>query len=70
MESGTRRMWRGFLITHGEFDIALLNIQVLVTESIPTISMIGYPNYKLYFTAWALGRYNSLYLPMLKEMEA
>ncbi|KAL4808151.1 terpene synthase [Aspergillus unguis] len=27
--------------------------------------MIGYPNYKLYFTAWALGRYDNVYLPML-----
>jgi lanosterol synthase len=32
--------------------------------------MIGYPNYKLYFTAWALGRYDHVYLPMLKEMDA
>ncbi|PWY72257.1 terpene synthase [Aspergillus heteromorphus CBS 117.55] len=31
--------------------------------------MIGYPNYKLYFTSWALGRYQHVYLPMLKEME-
>ncbi|OOF97591.1 hypothetical protein ASPCADRAFT_514516 [Aspergillus carbonarius ITEM 5010] len=32
--------------------------------------MIGYPNYKFYFTSWALGRYHHVYLPMLKEMEA
>lgn len=70
MENGTRRTWRVFLITHGEFDIIPLNIQVLVTEYIPAISMIGYPNYKLYFTSWALGRYNNLYLPMLKDMDA
>lgn len=70
MESGTRRMWRGFLITHGEFDIILRNNQVLVTKYIPAISMTGYPNYKLYFTSWALGRYNNVYLPMLKEMDS
>ncbi|GKZ96109.1 hypothetical protein CBS63078_1975 [Aspergillus niger] len=29
--------------------------------------MIGYPNYKLYFTSWALGRYVHMYLPMLKR---
>ncbi|RAK99896.1 terpenoid cyclases/Protein prenyltransferase [Aspergillus ibericus CBS 121593] len=32
--------------------------------------MIGYPNYKLYFTSWALGRYHHVYLPMLKEMDS
>ncbi|PYI01596.1 terpene synthase [Aspergillus sclerotiicarbonarius CBS 121057] len=32
--------------------------------------MIGYPNYKLYFTSWALGRYHNVYHPMLKEMES
>ncbi|KAJ5622152.1 terpene synthase [Penicillium herquei] len=31
--------------------------------------MIGYPNYKLYFTSWALGRYNHIYLPTIKKVE-
>ncbi|KAF9894788.1 hypothetical protein FE257_004409 [Aspergillus nanangensis] len=31
--------------------------------------MIGYPNYKLYFTVWALGRYTNIYLPMLKGLD-
>ncbi|KAL4892017.1 terpenoid cyclases/protein prenyltransferase alpha-alpha toroid [Aspergillus ambiguus] len=29
--------------------------------------MIGYPNYKLYFTVWALGRYRTVYLPALAQ---
>lgn len=29
--------------------------------------MIGYPNYKLYFTVMALGTYNSKYLPKLRK---
>lgn len=37
MESGTKRGWKGFLITHGKFDIQFLNIQVVVTEFIPAI---------------------------------
>jgi lanosterol synthase len=31
--------------------------------------MIGYPNYRLYFTVWALGRYSNIYLPLLAELE-
>ncbi|KAJ5708176.1 terpene synthase [Penicillium malachiteum] len=31
--------------------------------------MIRYPNYKLYFTSWALGRYNHIYLPTIKKVE-
>lgn len=30
--------------------------------------MIGYPNYKYYFTVWALGRYETTYLPRWKEL--
>ncbi|KAI9866981.1 MAG: hypothetical protein M1813_000379 [Trichoglossum hirsutum] len=30
--------------------------------------MIGYPNYKFYFTSWALGMYEATYLPMMKEV--
>lgn len=40
-------------------------MEILTTDQ----SMIGYPNYKLYFTVWALGRYQNVYLPMLKELE-
>jgi lanosterol synthase len=32
--------------------------------------MIAYPNYKLYFTVWALGRYETIYLPMLAQLRA
>jgi lanosterol synthase len=31
------------------------------------ISMIGYPNYKLYFTVMALGMYSRMYLPKIQN---